>query len=170
MGMGRPMNNKKTIYRVAQGSFYGVGPYKYLNDKYYENDGFSYTDVSRLIERLYSKERWSNDVTILDKINKCSVYTKHGIFSTFNTNRPGAFDDPMLKDSINKRYGSREQLSQVHMSWHGFGFDSKEQLEHWFNDPIELLYLKKFGFSVFRERIKTSNILFGWKQVWVLIP
>jgi hypothetical protein len=59
-------------------------------------------------------------------------------------------------------------MSGVKIKRHFFAFDSKEQMNKWFDDPKELAILKENGFDVFEETVKLKDIVFGLKQVWVV--
>ena len=168
-------NNKKTIYRIAKGSFPGVGPYEYLRHKLYEQEGMTEDEpsIKLMKELLFSKERWSNTNfksgdTIKEKLDRYPIFSEQGCFSTFKTQRPGPFDDPLLKQNIRNRFGSRETLmSGVRIKRHFFAFDSKEQMYKWFDDPKELIMLKESGFNIFEEKVKLKDVIFGLKQIWV---
>jgi len=169
-------NNKKKIYRIAKGGFPGTGPYGYLRHKLYEQEGKTENDPSiKLMKKvLVLKERWSDikfesGDTIKEKIERYPIFSEQGCFSTFKTQRPGPFDDPLLKQNIRNRFGSRENLiNGVKVKRHFFAFDSKEQMHKWFDDPEELAILKENGFDIFEERVKVKDIVFGLKQIWVL--
>jgi len=126
------MNNRRRIYRIAKGNFYGMGPYGYLIHKMYEQEGLTFDD------------------------------------STFKTQRPGPWDDPLLKYNLLKKFGTRDNLHKQKYRWTGFAFDSKYQMNKWFNDSEELEMLRKFGFNVFDELIEEKHIMFGLKQIWIL--
>jgi hypothetical protein len=169
-------NNKKKIYRIAKGGFPGTGPYGYLRHKLYEQEGKTENDPSiKLMKKvLVLKERWSDikfesGDTIKEKIERYPIFSEQGCFSTFKTQRPGPFDDPLLKQNIRNRFGSRENLiNGVKVKRHFFAFDSKEQMHKWFDDPEELAILRENGFDIFEERAKVKDIVFGLKQIWVL--
>jgi hypothetical protein len=99
------MNNRKKVYRIAKGSFTGVGPYEYLNHKLYKQEGLSESDVKSLGDLLLKKERWTShprSKEVIEKINKVRAFQELGCFSTFKAQRPGVWDDPVLKHSIRK--------------------------------------------------------------------
>lgn len=169
-------NNKKRIYRIAKGGFPGIGPYGYLRHKLYEQDGKTEDSQSiKLMKQiLVLKERWSDTKfesgdSIKEKMERYPIFSEQGCFSTFKTQRPGPYDDPLLKQNIRNRFGSRENLmSGVKIKRHFFAFDSKEQMNKWFDDPKELAILKENGFDIFEETVNLKDIVFGLKQVWVV--
>ncbi len=165
------MNNRRRIYRIAKGNFYGMGPYGYLIHKIYEQEGLTFDDVKTLKDKLYSKERWAGhkyENNIIDILKKYPVFVERGCFSTFKTQRPGPWDDPLLKYNLLKKFGTRDNLHKQKYRWTGFAFDSKYQMNKWFNDSEELEMLSKFGFNVFDELIEEKHIMFGLKQIWIL--
>jgi hypothetical protein len=169
-------NNKKRIYRIAKGGFPGIGPYGYLRHKLYEQEGKTEDDpsIKLMKELLVLKERWSNTKfesgdTIKEKIERYPIFSEQGCFSTFKTQRPGPFDDPLLKQNIRNRFRSRENLmSGVKIKRHFFAFDSKEQMDRWFDNSEELTMLRENGFDIFEETVKLKDVIFGLKQVWVV--
>jgi hypothetical protein len=169
-------NNKKRIYRIAKGEFPGIGPYGYLRHKLYEQEGKTEDSPSiKLMKQiLVLKERWEDTKfesgdTIKEKMERYPIFSEQGCFSTFKTQRPGPYDDPLLKQNIRNRFGSRENLmSGVKIKRHFFAFDSKEQMDKWFDDPKELAILKENGFDIFEETVNLKDIVFGLKQVWVV--
>jgi len=168
-------NNKKRLYRIAKGHFQGMGPYGYLRHRLYEQEGKTEDSPSiKLMKQiLVLKERWtdtkfeSGDL-IKEKIERYPIFAEQGCFSTFKAQRPGPYDDPLLKQNIRNRFGSRENLmNRVKIKRHFFAFDSKEQMNKWFDDQKELAALKENGFDIFEETVKVKDIVFGLKQVWV---
>jgi hypothetical protein len=165
------MNNYKNIFRFAKDYFRGIGPYGWLMNKVYEKEGKTSDDVKVLSDLLYSKERWSNHVysgKINSVLSKYPVFEEYGCFSTFKAQRPGPWDDPLMKQNLIKRFGRRLELGKMKFRKTMFGFDSEQQMNNWFDDPYEIKILKEFGFDIYKERVKTSDIVFGLKQVWVL--
>jgi hypothetical protein len=166
------MNNKTWVYRFSKPDFWGVGPYGYMLRKIYLREGLVDNDIKELKDTLWKKERWYGH-KYQDNINSIlhqyQAFRENGCFSSYKTHRPGPWDDPLMKYNLRNRFGSRENLSKYISKWNGFGFDSMRQLENWFNDPEEIKLLNKFGFKLYREKIETKNIIFGDKQVWVII-
>lgn len=165
------MNNTKKIYRYAKGMWPGIGPYGYLLHKIYEKEGLTEDDVKPLKDLLCSKERWENtplSKTIKDKLNNIPIFEKKGCFSTYKVQRPGPFDDPVLKHSLYLKGFDREKLSNHSCTSSFFGFDSVEQLNNWFDDMDEIMLLRKYGFNLQVGKVKMKDVFFGLKQVWVV--
>jgi hypothetical protein len=165
------MNNTKKVYRYCKGEWPGIGPYGYLMHKMYEKEGLSEEDVKPLKELLISKERWANtplNETIKDKLNRIPVFEQKGCFSTYKAQRPGVWDDPVLKHNLYLKGFDREKLSKYQCGKSFFAFDSVEQLNNWFNDMDELKLLNKFGFNLQVQRVNAKDVFFGLKQVWVV--
>jgi hypothetical protein len=166
------MNNRKKVYRIAKGSFTGVGPYEYLNHKLYKQEGLSESDVKSLGDLLLKKERWTShprSKEVIEKINKIGAFQELGCFSTFKTQRPGIWDDPVLKHNIRKKYKNRLDLNEKERGKYRSAFDSEHQMKKWFDDPEELNLLSKLGFSIYTKKIPTEKVFFGQKQVLVII-
>jgi len=164
------MNNTKTVYRYSKGEWPGVGPYGYLINKLYKQEGLTDDDIKPLKELLISKERWVNtplNETISDKLKKYPIFDKKGCFSTYKAQRPGPWDDPILKHNLQRRGFDKERLNNTSISNHFFAFDSMEQLDNWFNDKEELKLLHKYGFTLHIGKVKMKDVIFGLKQVWV---
>jgi hypothetical protein len=168
-------NNKKRIYRIAKGGFPGIGPYGYLRHKLYEQEGKTEDSPSiKLMKQiLVLKERWSDTKfesgdTIKEKMERYPIFSEQGCFSTFKAQRPGPFDDPVLKQNIRNRFGCRREVNKTIVKRHFYAFDSKEQMDKWFDDPKELAILKENGFDIFEETVNLKDIVFGLKQVWVV--
>jgi hypothetical protein len=168
-------NNKKRIYRIAKGGFPGIGPYGYLSHKLYEQEGKTEDSPSiKLMKQiLVLKERWSDTKfesgdTIKEKMERYPIFSEQGCFSTFKAQRPGPFDDPVLKQNIRNRFGCRREVNKTIVKRHFYAFDSKEQMDKWFDDPKELAILKENGFDIFEETVNLKDIVFGLKQVWVV--
>jgi hypothetical protein len=170
------MNNYRNIYRISKDIFtdifkLGMGPYSYWIHKIYEREGKTFEDIKSIRELMYSKERWYGhkyDDNIREVLDKFPVFKEQGCFSTFLTQRPGPWDDPLMKYNLRKRFGSREKMLGFKPTYQGFGFDSEEQMGNWFNDPLELKALFDLGFIIRKYRVKEKDIIFGLKQVWVI--
>jgi len=165
------MNNKRRVYRIAKGHFYASGPYGYLTRKMYEWEGKTIDEIMDLKTRLWRKERWHGhkyEGEINKILEKYPVFVNEGCFSSFRVQRPGPFDDPLMKHNIRRRFGSRSNLSKHKFHWHGFAFDSMKQLENWFDDPEELEILKKHGFDIYDDVVPEKYIIHGSKQIWIL--
>lgn len=168
-------NNWRTVYRVSKGEFPGVGPYRYFNNKMFEEEGKNENDpiISEAKNILVSKERWTDsplkDVkSAIERIKQHPVFVEHGCFSSFKCQRPGPWDDPLMKYNLRNRFGSRLKLNQQRVYRSYFAFDSIEQMNEWFNDPKEFEMLKQLGFKVVSRKVREKDIIFGAKQVWVI--
>lgn len=166
------MNNKRWTYRLAKGdSFYNTGPYGYLRNKIYENEGKTVEELKPLKELMVSKERWSGhkyEGRINEVLDKYPVFEKYGCFSSYKIQRPVPYDDPLLKYNLFKRFGNRENINKLKLQWHGFAFDSLDQLHKWFDDEKELKMLMNLGFRVHCEKVNQSDIIHGLKQIWII--
>lgn len=170
------MANRRWVYRMSYlHSFYHTGPYAYLMSKVYEKLGLTKEDVQPLKDVLYAKERWTGtpyESNINDRLRKIPVFDKLGCFSTFKAQRPGLWDDPLLRQNVLARKWNRQMLysGDIPVNWSGFGFDSLQQMEAWFDDEEELRILKKFGFNLNAKKIDSRHVIQGLKQVWVVQP
>jgi hypothetical protein len=168
-------NNKKRIYRIAKGGFPGIGPYGYLRHKLYEQEGKTEDSPSiKLMKQiLVLKERWTDTKfesgdSIKEKMERYPIFSEQGCFSTFKAQRPGPYDDPLMKYNLRNRFGCRREVNSIKAQRHFFAFDSKEQMNKWFDDPEELAILKENGFDIFEETVNLKDVIFGLKQVWVV--
>lgn len=166
------MNNKRWAHRLAKGtSFYNIGPYGYLIKKLYEQEGITKDQIQPIKNLMLSKERWSGHVYEgnLNKIlSQYPIFEEKGCFSTFKTQRPGPFDDPIMKQNIINRFGGRDKLKNWKFKWNGFAFDSLDQFYKWFDDEKELKMLMNLGFRIHSEKVNQSEIIHGLKQIWIL--
>lgn len=166
------MNNKRWVYRIAKGSsFRNTGPYGYLAKKLYEQEGLTKEQIKPVKDLMYSKERWTGHVyedNVNEVLSKYPVFKEYGCFSTYKVQRPGPWDDPVMKQNILNRFGSRMKLNGRRFKWTGFAFDSLEQLYKWFNDEKELKLLMNLGFKIHSEKVDQKSIVNGLKQIWIL--
>lgn len=166
------MNNKRWTYRLAKGdSFYNTGPYGYLINKIYEKEGKTKEQIQPFKDLLLSKERWSGhkyEGKISEVLGKYPIFEKYGCFSSYKTKRPGPWDDPLLKYNLLNRFGDRLNVNMNKCGWHGFAFDSLQQLHKWFDDERELKMLMSLGFRIHSEKVNQKDIVHGLKQIWIL--
>ena len=109
---------------------FGIGPYIYIQ----HGTDFMKAKFARLSELLRRNEPSNAN----PKKNRLA---RIGLFATFVDRRPGPKEDPYLRDKLT--FDSK-LIENPHM----YGFDSMEQLNHWFHDPEEREELDKQGFGI----------------------
>ena len=148
--------NKQKIYRVESSRIQyptdwlgipvhiGMGPYAYIKT--------TTVDITRLQALLVRNEPASENP-------KKERLARIGLFATFKDRRPGPAEDPYLRSQLKKRH--HMLFDNVHL----YGFDSIEQLDHWFSDSEEREELKQHGFGIVCYYAK--NVLLGLRQIAV---
>jgi len=163
-------NNRKRVYRVAKGGFYEVGPYQFL--KATKEDP---SPIIRKLDAISLGHEWSGEKKVpLEKFTKiCEALkaNKEHLYhcpGRFSLHRPGLSDDPVLM------YNLRQKDLVVKGFQRKFGefksiFDSKQDLEKWFNDPEEWELLKELGFGVYEQVVPAYRVIPGQKQAILIL-
>jgi hypothetical protein len=156
------MSKIKSVYRIHHKNWFWHGPYQYA--KMLKAGGHD-----ELLNLLETKECWYEKrpqyIHLMKKLSNHSTFIKNGCFTCWDAQRPGPWDDGLLKHNLRTRGIDRFNLDKKHLF---FGFDSMEQLKKWFNDPKEWELFDKYGLIISRLRVRADKVIYGDRQVLVI--
>jgi hypothetical protein len=137
----------------------GVGPYNYVRT--YDGIHSEYRTVRNLAGRLFMNEDRPK------RFKNPGFLSNIPLPATFISNRPGPREDPEMRHEFVNRYLGGN-VRHARPNWAiMFGFDSKDQLRRWFDDPVEWDLLEKCRFTINRYVVPTKDVMIGRCQcVW----
>lgn len=155
------MNNKTHFYRVANGKYryynmYPLGPYSFFNHDVWKNFAtlpFNSNEYNKFAEFV------SGEIIEYKKL-KIDNYKLKRVPTLSNAWRPGPFEDIDLREKMIDRMGGMTKSGKFHL----YGFDSMMQALNWYNNSEELEFLENCGFSMYKFRVKTKNMIVGKRQ------
>lgn len=177
------MGNKRWVFRLEHNSIkfdnvYGIGPYYFLNRTGVEEfkmredvkktlEQIDAKDIKLLAELCVSQEPFTESKLKYREHYKAEPtcrFEKKMLPCSFYVKRPGPWNDPVLHQTLlDKGINLLRDKLDVR-----FGFDSREQLNCWFDNSIEFDLFLRLGFGIIERKLESSRILFGLRQCCII--